>query len=173
MRILSDATEDHFTVVQTEGPNCEADNWENICTPPYHYHTFQTEEFLVKKGAILLKQDGIITKLSAGEDSITVPIGAHHTYIKTGSEDMEVNITLRPNPGGKMQRFFPNLFGTIRDGGPNLVQILYIFCSNGVRLADIPGPIHEFMCLTTKTVAPILGYRHEYEEYEWKEPSDK
>lgn len=172
MRILPDATEDHFSVVETQGPNCEADNWENQCAPPLHYHTFQTEEFKVTKGSILMKQDGEIIKVSAGDKSVIVPIGARHTFIRTGNDEVEVTITLRPNPGGNMQRFFPNLFGTIRDG-PNLVQILYIFCSNGVRLADIPGLIHEVLCGATLAVAPILGYRHEYPEYEWKQPEGK
>ena len=143
-------------------------------------------------GIFLVKLDGVITKLSAGDDAVTIPIGAPPTFVrstieKTSNEendealdetnetdddngiDVEVEITLRPNPGNQMQRFFPNLFGTIRDGGPNLVQILYIFCTNGVRLADIPKPIHEVVCLTTRGVAPLLGYRHEYEEYVWKE----
>ncbi|KAL9183268.1 hypothetical protein ACHAXT_005055 [Thalassiosira profunda] len=169
MRILPGADEEHFTVVERQGLNCEPDNWENACTPPYHYHTYQTETFEVKEGAILVKLEGEILKIQAGDGPVTVPIGKAHTYIKTGADDVEVDITLRPNPGGNGQRFFPNLFGSIRDGGPNLVQILYVFCTNGVRLADIPGPIHEGMCLATRAVAPLLGYRHEYPEYGWKE----
>ena len=99
MRILPDATEDHFSVVETQGLNCEADNWENQCAPPLHYHTFQTEEFKVTKGSILMKQDGEITKLSAGDKSVIVPIGARHTFIRTGTDEVEMTITLRPNPG--------------------------------------------------------------------------
>jgi len=168
MRILPGSDEDHFTVVETQGKNCKP-HWDNICAPPYHYHTFQNETFEVTKGMIKIKLDGEELVLRKGDGPLTIPHGHHHTFIKAGNDDMEVLVTLRPNPGNKGQRFFPNLFGTIRDKGPSLPQILYIFCTNGVRLSDIPWPIHEVMCVATRVVAPILGYRHEYPEYEWKE----
>ena len=168
MRILPGSDEDHFSVVETQGKSCQPDDWENTCVPPYHYHTYQEETFDVKKGKIKVKLNGKELLLSEGEAPLTVPVGDHHTFVKSGGDDMEVVITLRPNPGNTGQRFFPNLFGTIRDK-PSLPQIIYIFCMNGVRMADIPWPIHEFMCIATRVVAPILGYRHEYPQYEWKE----
>ena len=83
---------------------------------------------------------------------------------------MLAKVTLHPNPDCIGQRFFPNLFGNVRDanGKPNPVQALYIFCSHGVRLADIPKPIHELMCVATNMVAHLFGYRLEYEEYPYR-----
>jgi mannose-6-phosphate isomerase-like protein (cupin superfamily) len=168
MIIYPDANEDRFTVMETHGPNCESGNFDSDCAPPYHYHTFQDEDFLVKKGSILMKQEGEIITVNAGDDPVTVPMGLAHTFIKNGEEDAEVVITIRPNPGNNGQRFFPNLFGTIRDG-PNPIQIFYILCTHGVRLADIPWPVHGAICLTLRGVAPLLGYHIEYPEYEWRE----
>lgn len=168
MRILPGADEYHFTIVETQGEHCHGDFDSNPCAPPYHYHTIQEETFEVKKGAMKFRLNDELITLRKGDKPITVERGQHHTFIKESNDDLEVEITLRPNPGRNGQRFFPNLFGTLRDK-PSLPQVLYIFCVNGVRLADIPYVIHEFMCFTTRAVAPLLGYRHEYPEYAWKE----
>jgi hypothetical protein len=103
--------------------------------------------------------------LGKGE-STTVPPGDKHTFIKSGSETLRSRITLFPNPENT-ERFFPNLFGTIRDG-PNPVQILYIFCNNGLRMVDIPDFLQEPLCAILNVMAPLAGYRLEYPEYQYK-----
>lgn len=168
MKIVS-ADKDSFVLIEKQGHKCQADNFDHICSPPYHYHTFQHEDFEVLEGSMSVKLDGEILTLRAGE-KITVPPKAKHTFTKHGSEDLVTKVTLYPNPDGLGQRFFPNLFGSVRDtnGNPNPVQVIYLFCNHGVRLADIPGPIHEFMCVATNMVAPLLGYRLEYDEYPYQ-----
>ena len=166
MRILS-ANEDRLIVEETQGKNCEPDvfNVFDGCAPPYHYHTVQSETFEVMEGTMRMKLNGKEFVLERGE-SATVPPGDKHTFIKSGSETLRTRITLFPNPDNT-ERLFPNLFGTIRDG-PNPVQILYIFCNNGLRMAEIPGFLHEALCVVLNVMAPLAGYHHEYPEYQYK-----
>jgi quercetin dioxygenase-like cupin family protein len=165
MWILS-ANEDRVIVEETQGKNCVADDFDGMCSPPYHYHTFQSETFEVMEGAMRLKLNGKEFVLGKGE-SATIPPGDKHTFIKSGSEILRSRITLFPNPDNT-ERFFPNLFGTIRDAGPNPVQIIYLFCNNGVRLVDITGFLHEALCVIMNVMAPLAGYRLEYPEYQYK-----
>lgn len=116
-----------------------------------------------------VKLDGNETIFRKGE-KVSIPPMAKHTYTKLGDNDLELKITLRPNPDGIGQRFFPNLFGNVRDynGNPSLVQVLFLFCNHGVGLAEIPSPIHKLICKATNAVAPFLGYKLEYEEYPYQ-----
>jgi mannose-6-phosphate isomerase-like protein (cupin superfamily) len=168
MRIES-ADKEKIVIIEKQGSKCEPDNFDHICSPPYHYHTFQYEDFEVLEGSMKIKLDGEFITLHKG-DKVTVPPKAKHTYSKHGTDDMMARVTLRPNPDGLGQRFFPNLFGSVRDsnGNPSPFQIIYLFCNHGVRLADVPVPLHEVMCWTTNILAPMMGYKLEYQEYPYQ-----
>jgi hypothetical protein len=51
---------------------------------------------------------------------------------------------------------------------PSPVQLIWLFCASNLRLADIPAPIHEALCLATSFVGPLLGYRLHYDAYRVK-----
>ena len=167
LRILA-ANEDRLIVEETQGSHCEPDVFlDDGCAPPYHYHTSQYETFEVMEGAVRIKLNGDESTVLQKGEKFTVAPRDKHTLIKSGHEDMRVRVILFPNPD-HMERFFPNLFGTIRDGGPNPVQILYVFCNNGVRIADMPSFLHETLCVMINVMAPLAGYHLEYPEYAFK-----
>mmetsp|Transcript_29281 Transcript_29281/g.48396 ORF Transcript_29281/g.48396 Transcript_29281/m.48396 type:complete len:239 (-) Transcript_29281:197-913(-) len=165
MRILS-ANKDRLVAEETQGNNCVPDVFDSNCAPPYHYHIIQDETFEILEGAARMILNGKEFVVKAGEPAITVPHGDKHTFVKSGGENMRVRVTMFPNPENS-ERLFPNLFGTIRDG-PNPVQIIYIMCNNGVRLADMPGFVHEALCVILNVMAPLAGYHVEYPEYQYK-----
>lgn len=44
MKIVS-ADKDSFVMIEKLGSGCKPDDFDHFCSPPYHYHTFQYEDF--------------------------------------------------------------------------------------------------------------------------------
>mmetsp|Transcript_26875 Transcript_26875/g.52439 ORF Transcript_26875/g.52439 Transcript_26875/m.52439 type:complete len:232 (+) Transcript_26875:109-804(+) len=132
------------------------------CSPPYHTHLRQYEVFEILNGEFQFILEGNVHRAVKGE-KVVVPPNAKHTFCRGPSmkdhEELQTRISLYPalNAG----EFFPNIVGIFNDAGqnPNPLKVVWLMCHHHIRLVDIPGPVHEAMCVMLSFFGPLLGFR--------------
>jgi len=92
-----------------------------------------------------------------------------HTFCRDPSLDPadDLIVRVRLEPALNSEAFFPNFIGIFNNNAmkPSPVQLIWLLCEHHIRLANIPRPIHEIMCMSVSVMGPLLGYRLHYDEY--------
>lgn len=137
-----------------------------IVAPPYHIHTKQKETFTILQGDAVFVADGK-TSLGHAGDKVEIPAGQKHTFCRAPNSTSTLNVKFTLEPALDSHLFFTTFVGIHRDSQmkPSPIHLIYLVCASDMRLADIPWPIHELMCSTLSWMAPLMGYRLEYEKY--------
>lgn len=138
-----------------------------VAAPPYHTHLKQKETIEILDGDAVFVADGK-TFLAHPGDKVEIPIGQKHTFCRAPNETGTLDVIFTLEPALDSHLFFSNFVGVFRDAkmNPSPIHLIYLVCAHDMRLADIPLPIHELMCAAFPYVAPLMGYRLEYDEYE-------
>jgi quercetin dioxygenase-like cupin family protein len=136
-----------------------------------HVHPRATEEFEVLSGRIQIKTSGKARIADAGE-SIIVPRGADHVWGNPFDDPAAVAIVLRP--ALRMETFFENTFGLVRDGKcdpktqmPSLLQMLLILHDyrEDIALPGVAGVATRGLGAVLAPLARARGYRSLYPQY--------
>lgn len=104
-------------------------------------------------------------------DSVKVAPGLKHRFARAPNSTSTLKINFKLFPGDMAtEDFFATMAGVMRDTKqkPSPVQMIWLFCESGTRLADIPAPIHDGLCMVTRLVGPLLGYQLAYDAYRLK-----
>jgi hypothetical protein len=115
---------------------------------------------------VLFKYNGVESVARAGE-KVVVPAGVKHTFARSPDSDQDLLINVTLEPAGKGESFFLELVGMFKERkmSPNPALLIWLLCHHDMRLADIPAPVHEFMCVALDLVAPLMGYSLYHNQY--------
>ncbi|KAL9105015.1 MAG: hypothetical protein Q9163_000112 [Psora crenata] len=148
-----------------------------ILDPPYHWHKYQTERFLVHSGTMRSTLEGQDKLISAGETIVIKP-GLYHTYRNNSdTEQLIVSTGLDPSAHERDEAFFRNLYCYLddcrkADMAPHIAQVclfLYLFdcylAIPGPR--SIAKPLSQALVFLLGVVVGkwLLGYKEIYPEY--------
>lgn len=150
----------------------------NFIRPPYHWHWYQDEFFVIKQGTIIFTLEGRDFKAQASNDVIHIPARARHTFMPDPEADQQaiVEFTTTPGGSGMSEKFFRNLYTYLDDCekpkvAPSLPQLLLFIDSAEASLA-FPGPgfiarpiSWAFGVIFGRWLGSFLGYKASYEEY--------
>jgi quercetin dioxygenase-like cupin family protein len=136
-----------------------------------HVHPRATEEFEVLNGRIEIKTSGKTRIADAGE-TIVIPRGADHVWGNPFDDPATVAIVLAP--ALRMETFFENTFGLVRDGKcdpktqmPSLLQMLLILHDyrEDISLPGFAGLAGRGLGAVLAPLARARGYRSCYPQY--------
>ncbi|KAL6716919.1 hypothetical protein ACLMJK_004831 [Lecanora helva] len=150
---------------------------ETINVPPYHWHKYQTETFLIHSGVMRATVEGADKFMHAGQ-SVTIEPGVYHTYHNgSETEDLILSTGLDPAERERDEAFFRNLTSYLDDcrkahrapQTPQLFLFLYFF---DCYLA-LPGPkpimkpVSQALVFFVGVVIGkwLLGMKESYPEY--------
>jgi len=153
---------------------------ESVIIPPYHWHSHQTEYFVVEKGTLLVTIDGKQQAFTKQNGMLTIKPGLYHTFAFDTSldEDLVIKVWAEPEEGATDQ-FFRNLFSYLDDcrkakRRPNIFQLL-LFLHSGetyMVLPKLPKSIGKFISrwilgyVCGKVIGEkLLGFKDNYPEY--------
>ena len=150
---------------------------KTIHTPPYHWHKYQTETFLINSGTFRATLEGQEKDIPAG-NSITIEPGVYHTFSNPSkTEPLVVSTGLDPAERERDEAFFRNLYCYVDDCrkegmAPNIAQLCLFLHFFDCYLA-LPGPkvimkpFSQLMVMVLGVVLGkwVLGFRESYTEY--------
>ncbi|KAG6986466.1 hypothetical protein G7Y79_00082g100820 [Physcia stellaris] len=148
-----------------------------IHVPPYHWHKYQTETFLIHSGTMRATQEGSDKIIPAGQ-SITVEPGLYHTFYNNSmTENLSFSTGLDPMERERDEAFFRNIYSYLDDcrkagKSPHIAQLmlfLYFFDC----YPALPGPKSLSRPLSQVLVFVVgimvgkllLGFKESYPEY--------
>ena len=159
------------------GMKLQAKAGATIHVPPYHWHKYQTETFLVHSGTMRVTLEGQDRLIPAGR-STTIEPGLYHTFANdSDTEQLVVSIGLDPLERDRDEAFFRNLYCYLDDCqktgmAPNLAQLclfLYFFdcflAIPGPRFAARPFSQALVFVLGVAIGKWLLGFKESYPEY--------
>lgn len=128
-----------------------------------HIHPHQDERFVVRKGEITMRVNGILWVYQAGEE-VTVPRGTPHVWWNAG--DDELNVVLEFRPAGRFDRFITSFFALAQTGGvgpqgtPGFFQMAVLFHAyrDVVRVANLPIWLQDLLLPLVGALGRMLGY---------------
>jgi mannose-6-phosphate isomerase-like protein (cupin superfamily) len=143
------------------GGNSSTDPSSRPCTPPFHFHTYQVEQFTVEQGlmAYYLHNNSVVHYAKKGE-TVTVTPGWHHTFwSESKNEDLIVYIELFP--GGKSRSFFENFVGLMNETPNDILSTLYTLYAGDNRAVGLPEIVNRIII----GIAKLVGKKPFYPEY--------
>jgi quercetin dioxygenase-like cupin family protein len=136
---------------------------------PNHIHVLQDESYEVTSGVLTIWQDGVITKLPAGEKMTLARNKPHNHY---NDADLPVSYIHSVTPALDFDYLVENLIGLAGDGKSNhgkygLVQemVTLKYLDSKTYLSDIPVGIQKGLMYIIAPIGRLLGYRAIYEKY--------
>lgn len=132
--------------------------------PPEHYHPVQSESFEVLRGELSVVCYGKKYIIKEGE-TFTVPANAPHKWWNEASEELLVNVELRP--ALKSEYFFETIYSLDMQGKadekglPNLLQFAAVLneCYGELFVVGPPIPAQRFMAKVIGGFAKLIGYK--------------
>jgi mannose-6-phosphate isomerase-like protein (cupin superfamily) len=130
-------------------------------------HPQQEKRFVVRRGWMMLRVDGKLQVLGAGDEAV-VPAGTPHVWWNCGFDELNAILELRP--AGRYEEVVSTLFGLAKAGQvndrgePGLLQKAVTFDEyrDTLQLTDY-GPIHQrFAIPALAALGRSLGLRPEY-----------
>ncbi|MDH4058902.1 MAG: cupin domain-containing protein [Cyclobacteriaceae bacterium] len=138
--------------------------------PPDHYHPYQTEDFIVLEGELIVKMEGQIKILKEG-DSLHVPAKKIHSMWNESDGITKVN--WKTQPALNTENLFETICGlanegeTNADGIPNILQTALTInkFSSVFRPAKPPIVILRVLFYLLTPLAYVMGYKPVYKEH--------
>lgn len=152
-----------------------------IHVPPYHWHRYQSETFLIHSGTMRATLEGREQLVPAGA-SITIAPGLYHTFRNASETDpLVVSTGLDPTERARDEAFFRNLYCYLddcrkADTAPHVAQLALFLHFFDCYLA-LPGPkslakpLSRVLVFVLGVVVGkwLLGFKESYPEYYKKE----
>ena len=149
----------------------------SIHEPPYHWHKYQSETFLVHSGVMRATLEGTEKTIPAGQ-TITIAPGLHHTFANGSTdENLIISTGLDPAERERDEAFFRNIYMYLEDCRkakrcPNVAQImlfLYFFdCYPGLPGPKVVSrPLSQVLVFILGVMIGkwLLGFKESYPEY--------
>lgn len=138
--------------------------------PAPHYHPFQTENFIIMTGEMLVRMEGEVKTLRQG-DSLYIPSNKIHSMWNNSADSTVVNWKVQP--AMDTEYLFETFAGlatdgkTNADGVPNILQVALLMnrYSDVFRLARPPYSMQRIVFALLTPVAWLLGYKGKYDQY--------
>ncbi len=132
--------------------------------PLEHYHPFQAEEFMVLKGELTVKINGLLRKFTDGE---TVYIPANTVHAMWNSSEVLTVVNWKVQPALKTEQFLKTAAGLANDGKtnesgiPGLWQVVVLSrrYADSFRLAKPPYWLQRSIFTLLAPFSFLLGYR--------------
>ena len=138
--------------------------------PPFHYHPYQEENFVIISGELSVNIDGVIKTYSAGE-KFHVPKNVPHSM--WNASDLPAILNWQVRPALNTEYFFEDSIGLANDGKTNekgmppLLQVALLAneYSNTFRFTKPPFIIQKIIFSILTPIGRLLGYRGTYRKY--------
>jgi quercetin dioxygenase-like cupin family protein len=138
--------------------------------PVPHYHPAQAEDFTVIEGKLMVRVQGQIKELGAG-DSLHIPANMIHSMWNNSDGKTIVNWQIRP--AMNTDHLLETATGlasdgkTNKEGMPNILQVALMANKFAAvfRLAKPPFIIQKIVFIVLTPFAYLLGYRPTYKKY--------
>jgi quercetin dioxygenase-like cupin family protein len=131
--------------------------------PPVHFHPNQWERFEVLEGAMVVRLDGVVRTLRAG-DRLEVPPGTPHSMWNGSAES--TRLLWRTEPALRTEDFFAAAFSLGRrrrtgGGKPGILPAIVLAAEfrNEFRVVRPPRPIQFILFLLLAPIGRLLGHR--------------
>jgi quercetin dioxygenase-like cupin family protein len=145
--------------------------WQPHSTEPAgHYHPYQEEDFTVLEGELIIKMQGRLLLLKAGE-SLHIAPGVPHSMWNNSKNKTVVNWQVRP--ALDTEHLLETAAGLAADGKvnkkgmPSLLQVALMAnkYSKVFRLSKPSFAVQKILFTLLSPVARLAGLRADYEEY--------
>ncbi|MRG44486.1 cupin domain-containing protein [Chitinophaga sp. SYP-B3965] len=138
--------------------------------PPFHYHPYQAEDFLIIAGEMKLRMNGESRILKAG-DRLHIPANTPHSMYNNGPAIAVTNWQVRP--ALNMEQFFETTIGLAADGKtnangvPNILQAALTVnkFSSVFRMVKPPYLVQKIIFGVLTPFAYLFGYKPTYKKY--------
>jgi quercetin dioxygenase-like cupin family protein len=157
---------------ETRGELLEMESsWQpHSAEPPMHYHPAQSEEFMVIKGELTVRINGITEVLKPGD---TLHIPARTVHAMWNNSDGKTVANWKVSPAKDMEHFLETGMGLAKDGRvnekgmPALLQVALTAnrFSHVFRLAKPPFIIQKIIFIVLTPFAWLSGRRAVYKKY--------
>jgi quercetin dioxygenase-like cupin family protein len=138
--------------------------------PAAHYHPRQAEDFTVLEGSLMVRLNGKVTIVKAG-DTLHIPANAVHAMWNSSGQKTLVNWKVKPALNTdhllEMGVGLANDTNTTEKGMPGVLQMALLArrFSNVYRLAGTPYVAQQILFGVLAPIAWVAGYKSEYKKY--------